>query len=56
MSSFTYTCGEQTERGCADCEPFLGPGRPEGECTLERERLRLRDAVERPERRAEQLE
>ena len=28
--------GEQTERGCVDCEPFLGPGWPERECTLER--------------------
>ena len=48
--------GKQTERRCADREPLLGPGRPERECTLKRQCLRLRDAVERPERRAEQLE
>jgi hypothetical protein len=48
--------GEQTERCRADREPLLGPGRPERERALERDRLRLRDAVEHPERRAQQFE
>ena len=48
--------GEQAERRRADREALLRPGRPERERALERERLRLRDAVEHPERRAQQLE
>ena len=48
--------GEQTERRRADRKPLLGPGRPERERALERDRLRLRDAVEHPERRAQQFE
>ena len=48
--------GEQAERRRADREALLGAGRPERERALERDRLRLRDPVEHPERRAQQLE
>ena len=48
--------GEQAERRRVDRKPLLGPGRPERERALERECLRLRDAVDHPERRAQQLE